>query len=66
MSPYLNATIEYSLSDGAWVLDLSNSIDALILTLTVEQARQCVVLGIEDMTADAISKMIPPQQVLFT
>lgn len=62
----LYATIEYSLSDGSWVLDLTNSVDALPLRLTPEEARQCTVLGIQDTTSEAISKMIPPQQVLFT
>ena len=61
----LNITVWYSLRNGLWLLDLGNSKAAAVILITPEEARQCVELGVRDITPGNISKMIPPQQVLF-
>lgn len=61
----LIGTIYYSLANAKWMLALGKDTYMVTMPISVDEARDFVRMGVSDVTPDNISKMIPPQQVLF-
>lgn len=59
-------TIYYSMANAKWMLALGKDTYMVTMPISVDEARDLVRMGVPDVTSEVISKMIPPQHVLFT